>query len=169
MESRRQRLVTADLFEESFKGKRIVIGLGNPYMKDDGVGIRVAEELRRRSLGETIVVYDYQALDLSLLWQFKDAAKVVVVDALASGARPGSISTYSIRPTEGALETLPSLHALQLYDLFDLASQSGTLPCPVAIIGVEPRDCSPGEGLTEEVSASIPRLVDSVLRELETR
>ena len=157
-----------DPWELSFKGKRVVIGLGNPYMRDDGVGTLVAEELRRRELAG-VVVYDCQALDLSLLWQFRDASKVVVVDAVASGGVAGSISTYAIKPRGGSLLELPSLHSLQLFDLFDLAGQNGTLPCPVTIVGVEPKDCSPGEGLTEEVSAAIPRLVDSVIRELEAR
>lgn len=155
-----------DISEASFEGKRVVVGLGNPYMKDDGVGILVAKELRRRNLGAGVLVYEYQALDLSLLWQFRGASMVIVVDALRSGGSAGTVSTYSIKPREGPLLQLPGLHALQLYDMFDLANQTGTLPCPVTIIGVEPGDCNPGEGLSQEVSASIPRVVDAVLQEL---
>jgi Ni,Fe-hydrogenase maturation factor len=50
--------------------------------------------------------------------------------------------------------------------MFDLASRSATLPCPVTIIGVEPLNCSPGEGLTEPVSAAINQAVDAVVRAL---
>jgi hydrogenase maturation protease len=158
-----------DVWEPSYEGKRVVIGLGNPYMKDDGVGLLAAEELRRRELGPGVLVYEYHSLELSLLWQFRGASKIIIVDALRSGGSPGTVSTYTITPREGPLLELPSLHALQLYDMFDLANQSGMLPCPLTIIGVEPSACDPGEGLTEAVSAAIPQAVDAVLQELGDR
>jgi hydrogenase maturation protease len=156
-----------DIWNTSFEGKRVVIGLGNPYMRDDGVGIQAAKELRCRDLGAGVHVYEYQTLDLSLLWQFRDASKVIVIDALRSGGTAGTVSTYTITPREGPLLELPSLHALQLYDMFDLANQAGMLPCPVTIVGIEPADCNPGEGLTEGVSAAIPQIIDAVVRELD--
>ncbi len=115
----------------------------------------VAKELRHRDLGAGVLVFEYQTLELSLLWQFRGASKIIVVDAMRSGGSPGTVSTYAIAPRDGPLLDLPSLHSLQLYDMFDLASLSETLPCPVTIIGVEPSNCNPGEGLTEPVSAAV--------------
>jgi hydrogenase maturation protease len=158
-----------DTWDASFEGKRVVIGLGNPYMKDDGVGIQAAKQLRHLDLGAGVMVFEYQTLELSLLWQFRGASKVIIVDALKSGGRAGTVSTYVITPRDGPLPALSSLHALQLYDMFDLANQAGLLPCPVTIVGVEPEDCNLGEGLTEEVSAALPRVVDAVVRELGLR
>ena len=40
------------------------------------------------------------------------------------------------------------------------------MPCRVVILGVEPKDCSPGEGLTGEVADALPRVVGEALREL---
>jgi hydrogenase maturation protease len=155
-----------DIWDVSLEGKLVVIGLGNPYMMDDGIGLQVAKELRHRDLGGGVLVFEYQTLELSLLWQFRGASKIIVVDALRSGGSPGTVSTYAIAPRDGPLLDLPSLHSLQLYDMFDLASLSATLPCPVTIIGVEPLNCSPGEGLTEPVSAAINQAVDAVVRAL---
>jgi len=155
-----------DLWGASFEGESVVIGLGNPYMMDDGVGIQAAKELKRKDLGAGVRIYEYQTLELSLLWQFRGASKVIVVDALRSGGTPGTVSTYFITPKEGPMLELPSLHALQLYDMFDLASQAEALPCPVTIVGVEPESCNPGEGLTEKVSAALPRVLEAVVREL---
>lgn len=64
------------------EGSSVVIGLGNVFMRDDGIGIQVARELRRHNLGKGVLVYDYQEMDLSLLEYFQGASKVVVVDAL---------------------------------------------------------------------------------------
>jgi hydrogenase maturation protease len=135
-------------------------------MRDDGIGIHVAEWLKKCDLGRDVLVYDYQAVDLSLLWQFQGASRVIVVDALQSGLAPGTISRYRITEDGNPLARLPALHALQLYDMFDLASQAGLLSCPVIIIGVEPKDCSIGEGLTGEMQTALPKVIDEVIREL---
>lgn len=152
-------------WETSFEGKRVVIGLGNQYTRDDGVGLVAADELRKRDLPD-VTIYQYTALDLGLLWSFRKASKVVIVDALRSGASPGTIQTYSIAPRSEPLTKLPSLHTLQLYDLFDLARQTGQDLCPVVIVGIEPKDTGPGEGLTNEVVARLPDLVETVTKEL---
>ncbi len=158
-----------DLSQVPVEGKSVVIGLGNPYMKDDGVGIEVARELGRRALGPEVLVFEYQTLELSLLWQFRGASKIVIVDAMRSGGRVGTVTTHAIAPRDGPLVDLPGLHSLQLYDMFDLANQSGTLPCPVTIVGVEPSDTNPGEGLTELVSAAVMPAADTVVHALYGR
>ena len=127
---RRKGETNPELGETSFEGKTVVIGLGNQYMKDDGIGLEVTKELRLHDLGSQVLVYDYQALDLSLLWEFQGASRVIFVDAMKSGERPGTISRYTIAPSKDPLIQLPSLHALQLYDMFDLASQAGLLLVP---------------------------------------
>jgi hydrogenase maturation protease len=154
------------LREEASEGKRVVLGLGNVFMRDDGIGIHVAREVRQRDLGTEVDVYDYQEMDLTLLEYFQGASKIVVVDALKSGNPPGTVSKYLIAPREDTLTQLPSLHGLQLFDLFDLAQQAGLLSCPVIIVGVEPKDCSPGEEMSEELAEALPRAVDVVIKEL---
>jgi hydrogenase maturation protease len=152
--------------EVTFSGKQVVICLGNRYLRDDGIGIQVAEDLRDRNLGEDILVDACQTVDLSLLCHCKGASKVVLVDALKSGAPPGTVSKYNIVPDEGPFVSLPGLHELQLHDLFDIARQTGFLTCPVTIIGVEPKDCSVGEGLSAELVNALPDVLVEVTKEL---
>ncbi|MGA2875609.1 MAG: hydrogenase maturation protease [Nitrososphaerales archaeon] len=142
------------------------MGIGNPYMHDDAIGLEVASELRKRRLGETVVVYDYQAMDLSLLMYFKDASKIVLIDALKAGEIPGTVSKYSVPVSKEQLPNLPSHHEMQLYEIVDLARQTGVLECPIVIVGVEPKDCSPGEGLSFEVNEALPKAINAVLKEL---
>ncbi|MDA4131547.1 MAG: hydrogenase maturation protease [Thaumarchaeota archaeon] len=150
----------------SFEGKTVVVGLGNPYMRDDGVGIRAARTLRGLLLGDLVCVYEAQGVDLSLLWQFKGARKVIVIDAVRSGGHPGTVTRHVIAPKDEPMSRLPSLHALELYDLFDLAAEGELLPCPVVIIGVEPDDCSPGEELTSALTDALPKVVQAAIEEL---
>lgn len=155
-----------ELGEVSFVGKTVVICLGNRYMRDDGIGIQVAEELRGRDLGKDILVYAHQTVDLSLLWVYKGASRAIFVDALKSGETPGTISKYTIVPNKDPLYRLPDPHSLQLADIFEIGSQTGLLTCPVTIIGIEPKDCSVGEGLSTELASVVPTVVNVVVKEL---
>ena len=135
-------------------------------MHDDAIGMEVAAELRKLSLGEKVVVYESQTMDLSLLMYFKEASKVVLVDALNAGEIPGTVSRFSITDPKNPLPNLPSLHEMQLYEIVDLASQTGVLRCPIVIVGIEPKDCTPGEGLSTEVKEALPKAINAVLKEL---
>jgi hydrogenase maturation protease len=157
----------AEPWDISFEGKTVVIGLGNPYMRDDGIGIQAAQNLRTHHLGNLVFIYETQGIDLSLLSHFKGARKIIVLDALRSGQSPGTVTRHVVVPEEKRTSRLPSLHALELYDLLDLASDGELLPCPVIIIGVEPEDCGPGEGLTRTLADALPLLVKATVRELE--
>jgi hydrogenase maturation protease len=142
------------------------LGIGNPYMHDDAIGIEVVAELRKRELDEKILVFEYRTLDLSLLTYFKNSSKIVLVDALKSGQVPGTVSKYSVSDSKNPMSTLPNLHGLQLYDVVDLASQTGVLSCPIVVVGIEPKDCTPGEGLSDEVKGALPKVINVVMNEL---
>ncbi|MDG7011325.1 MAG: hydrogenase maturation protease [Nitrososphaerota archaeon] len=146
-------------------GKVVVVGLGNVYMRDDGVGIYVMAELRKLSLRKDVLICDYTEMELSLVGYFKGASKVIVVDALQSGKPAGTVSRFAIRMQERQVLQF-SLHGLQFYEVFDVAIQSGILTCPVIIVGIEPKDCSVGEGLSKELEEALPNVVGEVMKEI---
>lgn len=148
--------------DELATGRTVVLGLGNPYLRDDGVGIEVAKELQRRSMGEDTIVRAHQTFDLWLLSEFSGASKLIIIDAVRSGSPPGTVTEYEVAPRPGPLSSLPGLHSLELHDLIDFASRMGLLCCPVTIIGIEPKDCGVGEGLSQEVERAIPEVVTLV-------
>ena len=135
-------------------------------MRDDGLGIRVAEALKERNLGESVSIQAYPEMDLTLIEKLQGTSKVIVVDAVRGGKEPGTVSKYTLTPRKGELSELPSLHSLALCDVLDLAMSSGILTCPVVIVGVEPRDDSLGEGLSSEVESALPKAIEAVMKEL---
>jgi hydrogenase maturation protease len=152
---------SADPVASSLSGKSVVLCLGNRYLGDDGIGIRVADALNGM-LGGDVLVEASQTMDLPLLSQYEGASRLVVVDSLKSGARPGEVSRYTLVPNGRPLQALKGPHSLELHDFFDIAWQTGLLGCPVTIVGVEPKDCGVGEGLTKELEGAIPRVVAEV-------
>ncbi len=152
--------------EESYAGKTVVVCVGNRYLRDDGIGIHVADQLVGHDLGEGVIVEACQTADLSLFWQYSGASKVIIVDSVKSGTPPGTVSRYTISPNQKAIASLPGLHSAQLSDMFDVASQTGLLTCPVAIIGIEPKDCGIGEGLSDELASVLPVILLEIIKEL---
>ena len=151
----------------SAAGKTVVLGLGNRYLRDDGVGVAVAEELQRRGIGGGVLVRAHQNIDLWLLSEYSGASRLIIIDAARSGSAPGTVTEYEVAPGPGPLGSFPGLHSLELQDLIDFANRTGLLSCPTTVIGVEPKDCSVGEGLSQEVGRAVPETVALVIRKSE--
>jgi hydrogenase maturation protease len=146
----------------------VVVGLGNVFMRDDGVGVMVAKAIEALGL-EGVSVFVEESSDLTLLDVFEGASKVVVVDSIRAGGRPGDIHIRSFTGDVSIEPSLPSLHGLQLHEVLQVAKSTGSLTCPVVVVGIEPRDVSLGQGLSSEVAAAVPKAVETVVRQLGAR
>jgi hydrogenase maturation protease len=135
-------------------------------MRDDGVGIRAAEALRRRELGPHVSVHEQTEMDFTIIQEVQGASKVIIIDALRGGKEPGAVTKYRFNLRKDDLSELPSLHSLQLSEILDLAAKAEILKCPVIIIGVEPKDDTLGEQMSSEVQSALPKVLDSVAGEL---
>lgn len=146
----------------------LVIGCGNLLREDDGVGIRAVRLLKERRLPAGVRVIEAGCPGLGLLDLLEGADRAVIVDAVVSGAPPGTL--YRFGP--GALpdrDWLPlSLHGVNLVDALALGriASPDRLPGSITIFGVEIARRGMGEGLSPEVEAALPALVEMILREL---
>ena len=143
-----------------------VVGVGNPYRRDDGIGIHVAQALRRLNLGDDVIVMERQMIDISLLAESQGASRIVIIDALRAGSMPGRVVRISPTEDHTVLLELPLSHEPRLYDLVETAKQSGLHLCPIVVVGVEPEDCGAGEGLSRAVAEAMPLAIQAVLGEL---
>ena len=145
----------------------MVIGVGNALRHDDGAGLVVARRLCARRGGVPIVVREHEGETLALLdlWAGSDA--VVLVDAIRSGARPGTIHRFdaSERPLPRELRGSSSTHAVGIGEAIELARSLQRLPRRVLVLGVEGRRFDAGVGLSAEVEAGVDSLADVVLGE----
>jgi hydrogenase maturation protease len=145
-------------------GRRIlVIGVGNPYRRDDGVGPLVAEEVDRR--GGHAVVSDGEPSGLLLTWE--QAELVVIVDAvLCEPSTPGRIHQTTV---DGLPEVhaAASSHGLGIPDAVALATALNRMPQRLVVLAVEAADVGFGVGLSPAVAAAIPEalaLLDELTR-----
>ncbi|HEU5158399.1 MAG TPA: hydrogenase maturation protease [Streptosporangiaceae bacterium] len=141
------------------RGPVVIIGVGNEYRRDDGVGPRVLELLGDPP-GVRLAVCDGEPARLIGLWE--DAGLAVVVDAVR-GDRPGRIHELDL-DSVGGHHGNPSSHALGLEAAVELAAALERLPGRLAIVAVEAADFRLGAGLSPPVAAALPALAARVAR-----
>mgnify|MGYP000527665070 CR=1 FL=1 len=119
--------------------KTIVIGLGNPILGDDGVGWRVAEEVRHQV--DPCMQIDVDCLSLgglSLMEHLIGYERVILIDAFISNQEAGSItvSKLSELPNYSAFH-ITSVHDTSLQNAIKLGKSLGAkLPADVTVVGI---------------------------------
>ena len=147
--------------------KTLILGLGNPLLKDDGVGLRVAEELQGRlnSRGDTEVGLDYWG-GLRLMERMIGYDRAVIIDAIVSGKPPGTIQT--LHPGDIPTQRSASAHDVNLPTALQLGRQADAhLPEDeeILLIGIEAADVQTfNEQLSPEVEAVVPDVIELVLK-----
>jgi len=146
--------------------KTLVLGLGNPILTDDGVGIHVVRALAGRLNRPDLEVVEASLGGLRLLDTTVGYDRLILVDAIQAGGQIGQV--YRLAPRD----LLSSLHSASSHDLslpaaLELGRRLG-LAVPedeaITILAVEVGDVLTfGEVCTPPVQAAIPRVVQMVL------
>jgi hydrogenase maturation protease len=144
----------------------VVIGIGNPFRQDDGVGHVVADEVARRHIpGVHVITAIGEPGEILDAW--RDVARAVVVDAAVStGMTPGRIHRW----TPGEIEVcgVVSSHTLGVAQTFALAQALGQVPRELVVFSIGVAEVGHGVGLTTQVAAAVPLVVDAIHAEVST-
>lgn len=153
------------------KGKTLVIGLGNPIVSDDGVGLRVVQRLKAilANRDDVDVTEDYWG-GLQLMERMIGYDRAIVIDAICTGAEPGTVH----RLTLGSVSTQKSAsaHDVNLPTAIAFGRRAGVhLPADhdIRLVGIEAEDVvNVSDRCTPAVEAAIPRAVDEVIETLDS-
>lgn len=144
----------------------LVLGLGNALLGDDGVGPVIVARLRESfSLPEGARCVDGGTLGLSLLPYIEDARIVILVDAVAADAPPGTLVRLEGREVGPAVATRLSPHQVGVADLLEGARWHDREPARLLLLGIVPESIELGVGLSTPVLRSMPALIDLVRTE----
>ncbi|WP_234532616.1 hydrogenase maturation protease [Streptomyces shenzhenensis] len=148
-----------------------VVGVGNEFRRDDGVGWAVVAGLRERAgerslpPGTRFATSDGDPGRLIALWE--DAGLAVVVDAAhAHPGSPGRVHRLELGSGHVVPPSATSTHGLGLGEAVELARVLGRLPERLVVYAVEGADGSFGTGLSPAVAAAVPGLVAAVEGEI---
>lgn len=147
-------------------GTTVVIGLGNPLMGDDGLGLAALERLRDRGLPTDVELVDGGTWGLSLLPVIESATRVLLIDAIDTGGAPGALHSLERAEIPRYLATRVSPHQVDLQDVLALAELRGTLPQETVAIGLQPAAVEMSFGLSETVRGRLEDVVAAVLDRL---
>jgi len=144
----------------------IFIGVGNPFRSDDGAGKAVVRRLRG-AMPPDVKTFEETGDGVELLEAWKGAECVILVDAVQSGAPPGTIHRF-----DAHTEKLPvwfshsSTHSFGVAEAIELARAMGDLPPRLIVYGIEGLDFSAGTELSPEVTNVIPGAANLILQEI---
>ena len=141
----------------------VIIGIGNILLRDEGVGVHVAQAMQAMDLPDHVEVVDGGTSGADLVDVLADRRRVVVVDAVRGDAKPGTVVLF---PAEDLLPedaVAVSLHQLGLVDSLLMTRQLGCYPQEVRVVGIYPVDISPGLELSEVVARVVPKVIDFIL------
>ena len=148
--------------------KVLVLGVGNPILSDDGVGIHVARELKKRKM-PGVDVEELAASGLELLDVVRGYDKVVIIDAIqTTKGKPGELYILEEKDFEKSIHG-SSPHGINIATALALGRKlvPSEMPKEVVFFAVEAEDLvNVSERLTPKVAKALPGIVEKVRKEL---
>jgi len=144
----------------------LVLGIGNILLSDEGAGVKAVEELKNRyNCSDAVEIVDGGTSGFELLPYFDDRSHILIIDAVKTGNKPGTIVRIEDPPAFFQKKISP--HQIGIADVLGLAAITDNLPQNITLFGIEPKQLSTGLDLSTEVARNLRQLVDMVVDELK--
>ena len=116
----------------------LVLGIGNPLMGDDGAGVELAHRLQERDYGPLVHVEEGGTQGMTLLPLLEDADTLILLDAVRTGALPGTVVTRSREELPRHFSRVMSPHQIGMKEVLG-AAQLRCLPRGALILDLASR------------------------------
>ena len=146
--------------------KTLVLGIGNPLMQDDGIGVYVVQKLRTDYPDLSGVEFvDGGTLSFSLIGIIEEADHLIVVDAAQMDVAPGVVLPFLGVAMDDmlGLQKNASVHDVTLIDLMSIALLADRLPTKRALVGIQPECIGWRMELSPVVNQAIPEACQVVM------
>ncbi len=143
--------------KEWFSGaERVVVaGIGNPFRRDDFVGVEIVRNLKNK-VSESVFLIEAETVPESFMdpiTKFKPT-HILLIDAGIMNQKPGTPKLAD--PTQLMRKTSISTHTLPLRIFCDYLTE--TTAAKIALLIIQPQDASFGEGLTPKLKQTAKKL-----------
>jgi len=148
--------------------KALILGIGNPILRDDGVGPRLIEELRPLISDPRVTLQHTSAAGFNLMDLLAGFDVAIIVDAIQTGARPGKIHWLRQEDIPLADADTGSQHSMTLFQAIDLGRRLGhPMPEKLTVAAIEAKDVTSfGEELSPEVEKAVMAARKQILTEV---
>lgn len=140
-----------------------VIGIGNDFHSDEGVGLATIRVLKEQTWPTPVTFKEGVSDGTALLSTWNADSRVILVDAISAQLPPGSIWRY-----DALTEPLPadlsfhSTHAFGVTETLALADALEQRPLSLLVYGIQGKDFSQGLGLSPEVIQAMWKVVEQI-------
>jgi hydrogenase maturation protease len=147
----------------------LIIGIGSEYRGDDAAGLIVARWLKDRLAG-SFTVLEQSGDGAALMEAWRGAETVIIIDALMSGAEPGTIHRLDAKTRPLPKDAFRcSTHAFGVAEAIELSRAMGGLPRSLIVYGIEGRNFAAGVRLSPEVEGAVGEVAGRALTEARAR
>lgn len=146
----------------------LILGIGNLLLSDEGLGVKVVEDLLSRyRFPAEVTVVDGGTMGLDLLSYLDGRTHLFIVDAIRSEREAGAVVRLELDDPPAYFRTKISPHQLGLSEVLAVASLTGNMPGKIVLFGGVPKDLSTGLELSAEAAGCVPRLSGLIVDELK--
>jgi hydrogenase maturation protease len=148
--------------------KILILGMGNPILSDDGVGLSIAEKLRDSIHGADVAISSMIGLELFDLILGYDT--LFIVDAMTTkGGEAGALKKISEHDQCGTLHLFSS-HGLNIFELMELGARCGLeMPHLKAVYGIEiGSEVAFGGSLSTALSEKLPAIIEEITTDINS-
>lgn len=143
-----------------------IIGIGNIFKCDDGIGVKLVQELRGRKVSQDLKLIDASSSGLKVIHNLKNLDKVIIVDAVKFGGNPGDFIFFS--PDEvNTLRKSVSSHESGILEILKLSEKLDESPQEVIIMGIEPGDTSFNQELSPKLKENFSKLAEELCKKIK--
>ena len=141
----------------------LLIGIGNEFRSDDGIGLIIVRQIQNTQLS-SIFVKEASGEGAALMEAWQGYENVIIVDAMVSGAKPGTILIIDANK-----ETVPanvfhySTHAFGAAEAIELAREMKLMPPRLLMYGIEGANFSAGITISQAVQESAHHVLEQIL------
>ncbi len=152
------------------KPRIVIIGIGNIFLSDEGVGVHaISKLLNEWEFPSNVEVYDGGVTGMmGLLPIIEDTDHLIVIDVVNSGDPPGYIRTYTLGDFRLVMPKKLSAHDIGFLECIAIAEINGKTPKSVTVIGIKPVDIeTPRNVLSDIVDSKLAEITEITIGELQ--
>jgi hydrogenase maturation protease len=152
---------------ENILRKTLLVGVGNEYRSDDGVGLMIARKIHEKLIS-SLTVKEESGEGAALMEAWQRFQNVIIVDAVSSGATPGTIFRIDANK-----ETVPikffhySTHTFSVSEAIELARVMNVLSPMLLVYGIEGVNFTAGVDISPPVKEAANQVIEQIVGEFE--
>ena len=136
-----------------------IIGVGNPFKGDDGIGVELVKEIENRGVPSGVKTFEVGSSTFDILHIMKDLDEVIIIDAVRFGADPAEHRFFTVQDVE-SLGDSETAHGTDILEILNLSENLGERPEKVLVMGIQPKETELSEEFSQPIKERLPELVE---------